>query len=69
MRSVVEGEAVALEAAAEPPHDRPALDHRHRPAAARQVVPGGEPRHSPAENDDGALAHAFLETTIVWPTQ
>ena len=35
VRPVVEGEAVALEAAAEPAHDRPALDHRHRPARSR----------------------------------
>ena len=69
VRPVVEGEAVALEAGAEPAHNWPALDHRHRPARPGEVVPGGEPGHSPAENDDGALAHAFLDTTMVWPTQ
>ena len=58
VRPVVQREAVALEAAAQAAHHRCPLHDGDRPAAAREVVAGGEAGHSPAEDDDGAAAHA-----------
>ena len=80
VRAVIEGEAVALEAAAQTAQRGRLLHHRHRPAVLGEVTSDGEARDTAAEDDDGLTGrgglvqalprlHCFLATTSVWPIQ